>query len=148
MRLIALTCVTVWCLFLLGVTTCTYVTDSIFAKIRRKEGLLKTLDRCFLANELSLHHTRYISIYTEFLFKIHAQHMHFDHWIVIIMGFFFLSFSSNSIKTLNARKCAQKPTKKEPGKIWPNWIFLRWECSLITSTTGWYLISGFIAKIS
>lgn len=89
-----------------------------------------------------------ISIYTAFLLKMHTQHMHFAQWIVIIMRFFFLSPSSNSIKTWNARKCAQKPTKKEPGRIWPNWIFLRWECSLITSTTGWYLISGFTVKIS
>lgn len=93
----------------------------------------------------------HISIYAASLFKIHTQSIHFAHCIVLIMGFicfwfFFLSSSSYSIKKLNARKCAQKPTKKEPDRIWPNWIFLRWECSLITSTTGWYLILGFTDK--
>lgn len=115
---------------------------STFAKILRKEGLLKTLDRCCLASESSLHLTRWAvknpshsPIYAALLLKIHIQHMYFPFSNVMHL---FLSFSSNSMKWSNAGKFAQKPTKKVSGRIWPNWIFSRWECSWITSTTGQY----------
>lgn len=44
--------------------TYTYVTGLTFAKTLRKEGLLKTSDRCCLVNELSLHLTRLVSSIT------------------------------------------------------------------------------------
>lgn len=139
----------IWCLFLLLVITYTYVILQVWflPRFEGKKALRKPwTGAVWRTNWVFTIQGGHISIYIAALFKIHTQRIHFIHWIVLIMGFIVLSSSLSSIRMLNARKCAQKPTKKEPGRIWPNWIFLRWECSLITSTTGWYLISGFTVK--
>lgn len=44
-------------------SVCEYVKGLTFAKKEQKRGLLKTLDRCCLVNELHLPHTRCVCIF-------------------------------------------------------------------------------------
>lgn len=113
-----------------------------FAKIPRKGGLLKTLDRCCSGNGLSLHHTRWVltrnlccsGIYNATLFRFYVPlFICLINCTVLIMTVF---CSSCSTKMLNARQSAQNHIRKAARRIQQNLIFLRWGCSSIISTTG------------